>query len=62
MAKKKKQIDPKIRRMVCANHGGFDDADDNAILSVWNSLDEATKKRYAENLKAGKDKTDADSE
>ena len=52
MAKKKRQLDPKIRQMVCANHGGFDKASDDAILSIWNSLDEATKKRYAEEMTA----------
>jgi len=51
MAKKKKGLDLKIRKMVCANHGGFDNASDGAIMSVWGGLDEATKKRYAEKLK-----------
>jgi len=61
MAKKKKGIDPNIRKMVCANHGGFDGADDDAILTIWNHLDETTKKRYAEKLKAEGGKPDADS-
>lgn len=52
MAKKKKGLDPAIRRMVCENHGGLDNADGAAILAIWNSLDEATKKRYAEQATA----------
>ena len=52
MAKKKKGLDPTIRKMVCANHGGFDDANDAAILSVWNSLGPEIQKRYAEKQKS----------
>jgi len=66
---KKKNLDPKIRQMVCENHGGFENATNDQILRIWNSLDEATKKRYAEKLKAKSPsassgqggKTDADS-
>jgi len=52
VAKKKKGLDPNIRRMVCANHGGLDNADGAAILAIWNSLDEATRNRYAEEATA----------
>jgi len=52
MAKKKKGLDPNIRKMVCANHGGFENADDTTIQALWNRLDEPTKNRYAEQTKA----------
>lgn len=53
MAKKKTKIE-QIRRLICANHGGFDNADNEAILTIWNQLDEPTKRRYAEQLKDSK--------
>jgi len=57
MAKKKSKnlLDPKIKQMVCANHGGMDNASDAAILNLWNRLGPDVQKRYAEKQKGAHD-------
>lgn len=35
-----------LRRIVRAKHGGFDEADDSAILRIWNALSAEAQRRY----------------
>jgi hypothetical protein len=35
-----------IRKAVLKNHGGFKEASDAQIMTIWDSLDETTKQRY----------------
>ncbi len=50
----KKRDIKKIRSAIMANHGGFDDATDSQIMSVWQELDLETRTRYLDNLKGKK--------
>jgi len=43
-----------IRAAILANRGGFKDASDTEILTVWQSLDEQTQKQYLESIKERK--------
>lgn len=45
----------KIRKAILANHGGLGEAGDTQIMTIWNSLDEQTQKKYMEKLKEKKD-------
>lgn len=47
-----------IRAAILGNRGGFKDASDTEILTVWRSLDEQTQKQYLESIKERK-KSDA---
>ena len=46
----------KIRQAVTANRGGFDDASDTEILTIWNALSPETQKQYLESTKETKEK------
>jgi hypothetical protein len=37
-----------IRKAICANHGGLEDATDEQIMIVWNALTAETQKKYLE--------------
>jgi len=52
-----KEID-QIRKIVVQHHGGLQDASNQQIMTVWNSLSDDAKKRYMDTEK-GKGKTDA---
>ena len=46
-----------ILKAVRAKRAGLDNADDGAVMTIFNSLDEATQKEYLkENPKSGRDK------
>jgi len=40
----------KIREAVLANRGGHQESTDEAIMTIWNSLDERTQKTYLESV------------
>lgn len=40
----------KIREAVLANRGGFAQATEAQIMTVWNSLDDETRKQYLESV------------
>ena len=41
-----------IREAVILNRGGFENATNAQIMTIWNALDEPTRRAYLENLKA----------
>jgi hypothetical protein len=43
-----------IRRAVIKNHGGWEQAADSQILTLWQSLDQDMQKQYIESLKERK--------
>ena len=40
----------KIREAILTNRGGFAQATDGQIMTIWNSLDEETRKQYLESV------------
>ena len=41
----------KIREAVLKNRGGLSEADDQAIMIIWRSLDSETQQKYLESVK-----------
>ena len=50
----------KIKEAVLKNHGGFNDATDAQIMTLWNSLPKEVKKQYLD-AAGNKEKKNADS-
>jgi hypothetical protein len=46
-----------IRKAVIKNRGGFEMATDGEIMTLWQSLDEATREKYIESTKTEKSKS-----
>ena len=44
----------KCRQAVEMHHGGFKGASDAQIMTIWNSLDGETKKRYLQDIEERK--------
>ena len=44
----------RIRKAVTAHRGGLEEATDDQIRIIWDSLDAATQKQYLDNIKEGK--------
>ena len=43
-----------IREAVTAHHGGFEQADNAGIMTLWNSLTEQTRQKYLTAIKEKK--------
>ena len=52
----------KIREAILKNRGGHEESTDEAIMTIWNSLDERTQKTYLESIKKERKNEDADTD
>jgi len=44
----------KIKEAVLAHHGGFENADDNEIKTLWNSLPKDVQEKYLKEMSTAK--------
>ena len=49
-----------IKKAVLANHGGFENASDSQIMTLWRSLPEDVQQRYLDGLKKSEKKGGTD--